>query len=66
MEDENSFLHRQLSMQTSSFKTTENHSYTHICEELYMASALENKSRELAVLIFAQNLNCLVLFHVRQ
>lgn len=51
MEDEISFLHRQLCMQIRGFNITENHSYTHSWEELYMASALENKRKKLAVLI---------------
>lgn len=41
---------------------TGNNPYTYNCDELYMASPLE-KSRELAVLIITQNMDCPVLFY---
>lgn len=62
MKDESSYLHRQLGMQVSSFGKTGNNPHTYNCDELYMASPLE-KSRELAVLIITQNIDCLVLFY---
>lgn len=62
MKDESSYLHRQLGMQVSSFGKTGNNPYTYNCDELYMASPLE-KSRELAVLIITQNMDCPVLFY---
>lgn len=40
MEDESSFLHRQLGMHVSSFGKTGNNPYTYNCDELYMASPL--------------------------
>lgn len=44
------------------WKKTGNNPYTYNCDELYMASPLE-KSRELAVLIVTQNMDCPVLFY---
>lgn len=54
MEDESSFLHKQLGMHVSSSAKTGNNPYTYNCGELYMASPLE-KSRELAVLIVSHS-----------
>lgn len=45
------YLHRQLGMQVSSCSETVNNPYTYTCVDLYMASPLEKKSRELEVLI---------------
>jgi len=58
MKDESSYLHRQLACKSVALGKTGNNPYTYNWDELYMASPLEKKSRELAVLIIQQNMAC--------